>query len=62
MRMRQLAEESGVSLRSIQMYEQRIKDINKGQAQTLHSLARVLGCRIEDFVGEMKEEVQCSGK
>jgi len=47
---RQLAEASGVSLRSIQMYEQRNKDINKGQSQTLSNLARILGCRIEDLL------------
>jgi len=44
-----LAEESDVSLRSIQMYEQRNKDINKAQAITLAKIARVLGCDIEDL-------------
>ncbi len=33
-----------VSLRSIQMYEQRNKDINKASAETLYHIARVLGC------------------
>lgn len=46
----QLAAMSGVSLRSIQMYEQRNKDINKSQAITLMSLARALGCRMEDLL------------
>ena len=46
----QLADESGVSLRSIQMYEQRNKDINKAQAITLAKLSRVLGCNIEDLL------------
>ena len=45
-----LAKSSGVSLRSIQMYEQRNKDINKGQVSTLQSLAGALGCRIEDLL------------
>jgi DNA-binding XRE family transcriptional regulator len=45
-----LAEESGVSLRSIQMYEQRNKDVNKAQAITLARLARVLGCEVEDLM------------
>ena len=45
-----LARESSVSLRSIQMYEQRNKDINKAQAITLAKLARVLGCDIEDLL------------
>ncbi len=46
----QLAKMSGVSLRSIQMYEQRNKDINKAQAETLLRLARTLGCRMEDLL------------
>ena len=46
----ELARLSGVSLRSIQMYEQRNKDINKGQAETILRLARSLGCRVEDLL------------
>ena len=46
----ELAKVSGVSLRSIQMYEQRRKDINKASAETLYSLAKVLGCTIEDLI------------
>ena len=46
----QLAGESGVSLRSIQMYEQRNKDVNKAQAITLARIARVLGCEVEDLL------------
>ena len=45
-----LAELSGVSLRSIQLYEQRQNDINKSQLETVNSLARTLGCRIEDLL------------
>lgn len=45
-----LAEHSGVSLRSIQMYEQRGKDINKAGADTLYRMARVLGCAMEDLL------------
>lgn len=47
---RQLADSSEVSLRSIQMYEQRNKDINKGQAETLRSLAKALGCSMESLL------------
>ena len=39
----ELAEKSGVSLRSIQMYEQRNKDINKASADALYRIAKVLG-------------------
>ena len=45
-----LAKEAEVSLRSIQMYEQRKKDINKAQAITLVKLARALGQNIEDLL------------
>jgi len=45
-----LAAESSVSLRSIQMYEQRNKDINKAQAMSLAKIARVLGCDVEDLL------------
>lgn len=45
-----LSRESGVSLRSIQMYEQRRKDINKAAAETLYALAKTIGCRMEDLL------------
>ncbi|MBQ4490820.1 MAG: helix-turn-helix transcriptional regulator, partial [Pyramidobacter sp.] len=46
----QLARLSGVSLRSIQTYEQRINDIDKAQAQAVCRLSRALGCRVEDVL------------
>ena len=46
----ELSAASGVSLRSIQMYEQRNKDINKSQSETLWNLSVVLGCRMEDLL------------
>ena len=46
----ELALNSGVHLRSIQMYEQKVNDIDKAQAQTLYKLSRVLGCDIEDLL------------
>lgn len=46
----ELAQQSGVKLRSIQMYEQRGNNIDKAQAQTLYKLSRVLGCDIEDLL------------
>ena len=46
----ELAKRSGVSLRSIQMYEQRNKNINKASAETLLRLSRVLGCTMEDLM------------
>jgi DNA-binding XRE family transcriptional regulator len=46
----ELAKRSGVSLRSIQMYEQRNKDINKASVESVHRMAKVLGCTIEDLI------------
>lgn len=46
----ELAERSGVSLRSIQMYEQRNKDINKASVESVLRIAKVLGCTIEDLI------------
>lgn len=46
----ELAERSGVGLRSIQMYEQRNKDINKASADTLYRLSIALGCTMEDLI------------
>lgn len=46
----ELAKRSGVSLRSIQMYEQRNKDINKASVESVHRLAKALGCTIEDLI------------
>ena len=46
----ELAERSGVSLRSIQMYEQRNKNINKASEDTMYRLAKVLGCTMEDLI------------
>lgn len=45
-----LAEMSGVGLRSIQMYEQRNKDINRAEAGSVLRLARALGCEMEDIM------------
>lgn len=46
----ELSKISGVSLRSIQMYEQKKKDINKAELHTVHNLAKALGCKMEDLM------------
>lgn len=46
---RELAEKSGVSLRLIQLYEQRANDINKGQFETICLLSRALKCDVADL-------------
>ena len=45
-----LAKRSGVKLRSIQMYEQRNKDINKASADALYRISKVLGCSMESLL------------
>lgn len=46
----QLADYSGVSLRSIQLYEQRRLNINLAPVNKLLKLSRILGCAIEDLL------------
>lgn len=52
----ELAQSSGVSLRQIQLFEQRERDINKTQAQTLLKLAKALSCKIEQLLEHRIEE------
>ena len=47
---RQLAEYSGIPVRTIQQYEQRQKDINKAQAEYLVRLSRTLCCEVEELM------------
>mgnify|MGYP003300141047 CR=1 FL=1 len=53
----ELSDLSGVKIRSIQLYEQKVNDIDKAQAQTLYKLARVLGCNMEDLLERPEEEL-----
>lgn len=46
----ELAKRSGVTLRSIQMYEQQNKDINKASADALYRISKVLGCSMESLI------------
>ncbi len=50
MTQKQLSIKSNVSLRSIQQYEQKVKNINKGAIDTLLSISIALGCNIEDLL------------
>lgn len=45
-----LASISGVNIRSIQLYEQRINDIDKAQGHTLYKLSLALKCHVEDLL------------
>lgn len=55
-----LSELSGVGIRSIEGYEQGLRDINKAQGLTLQALAQVLGCSMEDLLDldKYKKEVE----
>lgn len=53
---RELSKISGVKIRSIQLFEQKVNDIDKAQAHTLYKLSRVLGCIIEDLL-ENSEQI-----
>lgn len=51
---RELAEQSGVPVRTIQQYEQRQKNINKAQAEYLLMLAQALCCDAEDLIEKIE--------
>lgn len=46
----QLSDASGVSLRMIQLYEQKQNDIGKAQINIAINLAKALGCDVEDII------------
>ena len=45
-----LAEKADVSIRQIQLFEQRERDINKTSAETLNKLSKALHCKMEDLL------------
>lgn len=47
----ELAKTSGISLRMIQLYEQKQNDISKAQVDTVLALCKALGCDVEDLIG-----------
>ena len=55
--LQELAEKTGVNLRTLQQYENRSKDIGKAAGSTLLALSRVMGCRMEDLL-EYNERVE----
>lgn len=56
MSQRELAEASGVPLRTIQQYEQRQKNINKAQGEYLIMLAQALCCEVPDLIEKTGRE------
>lgn len=57
---RELAEKAEVNLRTLQQYELGTKSINKAAVGTLSSLAKVLGCRIEDLMERTIQQTRSS--
>lgn len=55
---RELAEKVGISLRTLQQYEIRAKDINKAAGVTLLALSKALGCRVEDLLEYDSSEIE----
>ena len=55
-----LAYESGVSLRSIQMYEQRQRNINEASVTSVRAIAKALHCNIEDLLEPVFEYKETS--
>ena len=47
---------SGVSLRMIQKYETRDRDINNAKAITVHKLALALNVYVEDILEEVRDD------
>lgn len=52
MTQKNLAEATGISLRTLQHYEQGSKDLNMAAAITVLHIARALGCSIEDLIDQ----------
>lgn len=47
---KELARLSGVSLRMIQLYEQKRQDISRAETRTLINLSKTLGCAVEELM------------
>lgn len=52
----ELAGQSGISVRTIQQYEQRQKNINKANGETLLKLAKALSCEMEELMEKVPRE------
>lgn len=52
MTQKELADLSGVNVRSIQAYESGLRDLSGASVSVVYSLARALGCKIEELIGQ----------
>lgn len=53
----QLAEETGIPVKTIQQYEQRRKDINKAQVEYVIRLSKALCCEPQEILEEQSSVV-----
>ena len=51
----ELARRSGVNIRTIQYYEQGVRELNNAEAIRIFRMAQALGCRMEDLL-DIEEE------
>lgn len=47
---RELSEQTGINLRTIQNYEQGASDLNKAEAITIWRLSEALGCTMDNLI------------
>lgn len=47
---KELSEKSRISIRTIESYEQRRRNINKAKIETLIKLSKALNCKIDDIL------------
>lgn len=59
---KELAEKAGISLRILQQYEIREKDINEATGSTLLALSKALGCKIEDIIEYNFDDVEAQNE
>lgn len=52
----QLAEQVGISHRTLQDYEQGQKPLEKAAAITVLTMAKILGCTVEDLICDNDEQ------
>ena len=46
---KELAEDAGVPLRQIQLFEQRERNINNAKFETVYRISKALSCKVEDL-------------
>lgn len=55
---REVAERSGINIRSLQDYEQGHKEIKSAKGETLYRLSMVLNCTMEELIESSVDQVK----